>query len=154
MTITWHAINVNCLILSAAALQRYGGTVTLGPIRTVLHTASGGAVDLDRANDVPWLRLQRASQVTTVCPVRTPMAIEAEDPPETRSVESAAPAAATGAAESEEAQEASAVSIAAPSGAEFRETARRPPAPVTTSEEGNPARGVKVPDGPTSAEKE
>ena len=57
-TITWNVMNVSCLILSTAALRREGVTVVSGPDREVLHTASGGSVDLVSRADVTWLQLR------------------------------------------------------------------------------------------------
>lgn len=151
LAITWNVANVNCLILSTAALRRGGATAVLAPERSMLCTVRGGCVDLVSQSDVPWLRLRR--QVHGVRAARSPMAIEEEDPDAAGAATSdrledvrSAPAASSAVAED------SAPALAARPAA--AEPVRRGPAPVETSEEARDPRGVRVPDGPTCAEKE
>jgi hypothetical protein len=135
MSITWNVTNVNCLIVAARALSRGGATLVLAPERDMLHTASGGCVDLVKDGDVPWLKLRR--QRPGVRAVREPMAVEEADPPETRAVPfDNAPAVPAAVAV-----------MPAPA-------AHQGPAPLDASEEARAPRGVKVPEGPTPAEKD
>ena len=87
--------------------------------------------------------------------MRVPMAIEEEEPAATlaASAASAATAAPAAPAASAAAAAAAPAAAAADSGARG-EPARRGPAPVYVSEEARVMKGVRVPDGPTSAEKE
>ncbi|CAK0841766.1 unnamed protein product [Prorocentrum cordatum] len=147
MAITWNVTNVNCLILSASALRRGGATVVIAPEREMLHTASGGCVDLVMQSDVPWLRLRR--QARGIRAARVPTAIEVGEP-----------ASAAEPATAEEVQPAPAVGPAAADAAPVearaapREALRRIPAPLDASEEARPHRSVKVPIGPSDHEKE
>ena len=102
----------------------------------ILHTQSGGAVDLVKYSDVPWLRLRR--RTVGVRAMRSPMAVESEDPPgaERRPKDPAAKGEAP------------------PPGGAMPSDGVVAPAPLEESEEARTHVGVRVPHSPSQSEKE